>query len=881
MGPGALLSQSRYQHKATLAPAAIAVLLRRSSFELLRPSKARINYGFRNDPHLANSPQMTGHGRRKDDRVMVDGVDTGETWPPGRHLLPLFAVAALCLSAAFIAWFSVSNWEARLDKAAFTSAASDYGDVLQRGLDDYLSKLATVHAFYDSSVEVERSEFERFTGHILYDQGSAMRITWSPYVNGAEREEFVRKVRRSGLVDFDIEDLAANGGRQPVPERSSYFPVLYATPDPNLRPVIGLDRASDPARREALERARDGARMATMPDILLRGVSGNPRGFFVALPVYRRGMPHKTVEERRRNIEGILGGSFQTAMMVDAILREAKLPGGVDLYLFAADAESDAAPELTRALPATTGPIEPRPQAALASLPHWQGRLAAGDARWTLVVTPHGGRLTSFYRTWIVVSFTVLVFGVMLAFMWASARYALRLEDANSKVLALAETDLLTNLANRRAFLKRLTQAFAAGKEGAPGFAVLYIDVDDFKDVNDTLGHPMGDALLQEIVVRLKQAVREHDVVARFGGDEFAILQFNVAHHAAVATLATRVVDLMGRPFDVGGHRLHITSSVGISVFSPGLTGPEAMMMQADVALYDAKDEGRNCFRFHSFRLDQQVHERVKIAEDLRSALKRNELLLYYQPQVDMVSGRITGFEALLRWDHPTRGLLLPSSFMAIAERTGSLPLLGRWVLDEACRQLKLWRDQGLPRPVMSVNVSAVQLKGGSDLVREVRDALAAWDVDPEGIELELTETVLMEATQKHSAMLQRLYRLGAKIAIDDFGTGYSSFKYLPVLPLNRLKLARELVNGVTCDRRHAVAVQAVIRLAQELSIDVVAEGVETEVQAEFLVAAGCRQAQGFLFSRPVDASRATELLRQGRIKPAPAMIKALRSKVA
>jgi len=189
---------------------------------------------------------------------------------------------------------------------------------------------------------------------------------------------------------------------------------------------------------------------------------------------------------------------------------------------------------------------------------------------------------------------------------------------------------------------------------------VLYIDIDDFKDVNDTLGHPMGDALLQEIVVRLKQAVREADLVARFGGDEFAILQFNVADHAEVAALATRVVDLMAKPFDVGGHRLHITSSIGVLVFSPGLSGPEAMMMQADVALYDAKDEGRNCFCFHSPRLNQQVHERVMIAEDLRSALDRSELLLYYQPQVDMVSGRITGFEALLRWDHPTRGLLLP-----------------------------------------------------------------------------------------------------------------------------------------------------------------------------------------------------------------------------
>jgi hypothetical protein len=219
-----------------------------------------------------------------------------------------------------------------------------------------------------------------------------MRITWSPYVPNGERDAFVRKVRRQGLVNFEISDLAGpNGDLQIAPERLAYFPVLYATVDPNLRPMIGFDLASDPAWREALERARDGARMATTPDVRLESVSGDPRGFFVALPVYRQGVAQQTVEERRRNTLGILGGTFQTAAVVDGILEDAKLPGGVDLYLFAADAARDSAAELTRALPRTTEPLERKPQAALASLPHWRGALAAGDARWTVIMTPRGG----------------------------------------------------------------------------------------------------------------------------------------------------------------------------------------------------------------------------------------------------------------------------------------------------------------------------------------------------------------------------------------------------------------------------------------------------------------------------------------------------------
>ena len=291
-------------------------------------------------------------------------------------------------------------------------------------------------------------------------------------------------------------------------------------------------------------------------------------------------------------------------------------------------------------------------------------------------------------------------------------------------------------------------------------------------------------------------------------------------------------------------------------------------MIQADLALYRAKEDGRNCFRFHNVDLDRLVQERVVIADELRGAIDRDELELHYQPQVELRSGRIVGLEALLRWNHPKRGQIPPSLFIPIAERTGQIQLLGQWVFDAACRQLRSWQDDLLAPDRLGVNVSALQLKGSTELDREVAASLDKWGIAPGMIEIELTESVLMDITQQHNERLERLRKLGVRIAIDDFGTGYSSLSYLVNYPISRVKIAQELVFGVDTDSRSATVVRAAIRLAHELGIEIIAEGVETEGQEKFLLSAGCEYGQGYYFSRPVDAERATELLRSGTIKP-------------
>jgi diguanylate cyclase (GGDEF)-like protein len=494
---------------------------------------------------------------------------------------------------------------------------------------------------------------------------------------------------------------------------------------------------------------------------------------------------------------------------------------------------------------------------------------------------PSGPLTAEHDRAWIVFIAGLLITAAVATYIQSSRKHAMRMTRVNQKFSDLAQTDTLTSLSNRRAFMQRIHAAFAAANRGAKPFAVLYFDLDHFKDVNDTLGHAVGDTLLRQVAARVRSAIRDNDVVARFGGDEFAILQSDVDGLDAAGALAAKIGRVVAEPYEIDGNTVHVSASIGISRYAAEAAGPDAMMIQADLALYRAKEDGRNCFRFHSSDLDSLVQERVVIADELRGAHIRNELELYYQPQIDMRTGRIVGLEALLRWNHPKRGQIPPLVFIPIAERSGQIQFLGQWVLDAACQQLRAWQDAGVAPALVGVNFSAIHFKASSDLDGEVAASLGKWGIAPSLIEIELTETVLMDITQQHNDRFGRLRQLGVRIAIDDFGTGYSSLSYLANYPINRVKIAQELVAGVDVDSRSAAVVRAAIGLAQELGIEVIAEGVETEGQEKFLLSAGCAYAQGYRFSRPVTAAQATELLRRGSIKPVRKSLRLVESSAA
>jgi len=427
----------------------------------------------------------------------------------------------------------------------------------------------------------------------------------------------------------------------------------------------------------------------------------------------------------------------------------------------------------------------------------------------------------------------------------------------------LAEHDPLTGLPNRALLQDRLIQTMARAERAGSRLALLYIDLDRFKLVNDTLGHSVGDALLQEVAHRLRATVRVSDTVSRQGGDEFLVLLDEIESADDAARVAQKMLDLLAQPCRVAGHELTVTPSIGISLYPDDSMGMITLIKCADIAMYQAKEGGRNAYQFYTSDMNERASERLTLEHDLRRALEHGELLLHYQPQIELASGRIIGLEALLRWQHPERGLVLPGRFIAIAEDSGLIVPIGEGVLHEACRQSLAWQAAGLPAMPIAVNLSAAQFRRAG-LEGNLRDILAATGLPPHLLELELTESIVMNQADATVAILTRLHDLGVRLSIDDFGTGYSSLAYLKRFPIQKIKVDQSFIHDVTSDANDAAIVRGIVSLAHSLGIGVIAEGVETREQLDFLRNLGCEEAQGNYFSPPLPPGEIEALLRKG-----------------
>jgi diguanylate cyclase (GGDEF)-like protein len=424
------------------------------------------------------------------------------------------------------------------------------------------------------------------------------------------------------------------------------------------------------------------------------------------------------------------------------------------------------------------------------------------------------------------------------------------------KISYLARHDVLTGLTNRGVFAEALQREIARAKREGTSFAVLYLDLDNFKDINDTLRHSIGDMLLQSVAERLRASVRGTDTVSRFGGDEFALIATDLKQAVDAAVLAQKVLEMISEPVSLQGMEVRSGATIGIAVLS-----------HADIALYRAKAEGRGTYRFFTDAMDAEIRTEFMLGAELRDAIALNQLYLVYQPQVDIITGEITGVEALVRWRHPTRGIVSPGLFIPIAEKSGLIVALGRWVMRESCRQMKEWLDAGIAPALIGVNLSARQFKLSYELENDIASILEETGVPAQKVELELTETVLMDASREHSDVLQRLRRIGFRVAIDDFGTGYSSLDYLRRFPVDRIKIAQQFMIDLTEGSGDAI-LRASIALAKELKLEVIVEGVETAKQLQRVKSCGGRDVQGYYFSKPVGANAMMALLRIGRIRP-------------
>jgi diguanylate cyclase (GGDEF)-like protein/PAS domain S-box-containing protein len=453
------------------------------------------------------------------------------------------------------------------------------------------------------------------------------------------------------------------------------------------------------------------------------------------------------------------------------------------------------------------------------------------------------------------------VVGIHMAFMDISdhERAQSELKRARDHLQHLAHHDPLTDLPNRLLFGDRLEQAVLRARRRRRGLALLYIDVDRFKFINDSMGHQAGDEFLRELSRRLRESVRAEDTVARIGGDEFTVILERVDAVEQAAEVADKLVRTLRPPVVLGEHRISVSCSIGVALYPAHGDNPESLSRSADAAMFAAKEQGRDRIQCFTEALAQQTSSRLLIESELRRALSAGELRLHYQPQYCGRSGRIVGVEALVRWQHPVRGLVPPGEFIPVAEDCGLIPAIGRWVLEEACRQGRAWHGQG-HRLRMAVNLSTRQL-GLPSFVRELEQVLRRSEFPPDSLELEITEGALTVDAEAAIAQLRALRELGVHIAIDDFGTGYSSLSRLRRLPISRLKIDGSFVQGIPSNSDDRSIARAIISMAHDLSLEVISEGVETAAQRDFLEDSGCDLLQGFWLGRPQASTQVTRLL--------------------
>jgi len=884
-----------------------------------------------------------------------------------------------------------SKSETRAAIQAFDSRAANQATILKNGIDDYWDELYAVQDLFKSSNQnVTRGEFDRFVGSLISRHSAILNIAWAPRVKRAERSAHEQLGAREGLPDYHIRSLGPNGRLPVSPERDEYFPKFYST-EAGGSPVYGIDIDDGADQSRTLAHIRDEDALSITSPLRLYTGKGDRLGFWAGLPVYARGLPHGTVENRRQNVIGIVQGVFQIGVMFDSILAKIRTP--TRLYVFPANASPDDLPVYYSSR-TVSGAIEAKSQSQLDTGLHRSFPLDFGDIKWTMVVTPEASGLMSaaHERSSIVLICGLLLTGAATWLLWSMRRHARDIEIANDRfanqnirfeaalnnmahglmmfdsagelvitnrriadlygmpwekwavsalgmtatqtmqlahdltgvgvkngtqikaelqsilerratgkivfersngrtfcascapmtdggfvltfeditenrrtqdqISHMAHYDALTDLPNRLVFYEKMAELLRFGPQSGT-FAVFSLDLDHFKSVNDTLGHPIGDRLLQAVAGRMLHCVRETDMVARLGGDEFAILQVTFDKPADISVLASRLIDTIGAPYQFDGQQVMVGASVGIAVAPADGTDPDQLIKNADLALYRCKADGGGVYRFFEAEMDARMRERSALELDLRKAIVNGEFTLNYQAVVNIKTGKVTVCEALIRWHHAERGWVAPMDFIPIAEETGLIVPIGEWVLNQACAEAAQWPDE----VAVAVNVSPSQFKS-ADFVQVITAALAKSHLPASRLEIEITELVLMQDNASALASLHRIKELGVSIAMDDFGTGYSSLGYLRSFPFDRIKIDQSFIRDLSKDEESLAILRAVVGLGRSLGIVTTAEGVETWDQLEVLRTEGCTDAQGYLFSRPQNAAGLREfLVSDGQVK--------------
>ncbi|UWU67369.1 EAL domain-containing protein [Bradyrhizobium sp. DASA03005] len=789
---------------------------------------------------------MGGRDQNDQDRRRRGG------WWRAAPLLGLYRPALVAVGVgllfSIVGAAAVARWEDRVNRIEFENAAETQAIVMQNGMNEYISRLLALRTLFESTnEEVTRSEFETFSARLFERHPGALRISWLPRVNRKERTEYETAAIRDGVSGYQIKSLQGETFFT-APQSDEYIPVFYST-EPKTSLVYGMDYMTVPERRSMLERARDNDRVVAVRTPLFGPRDGDRLSYvLVAIPVYAKGTSREEIADRRRNLAGFVVGIFDLPLLIQSIRVTTGASPAVSMTVFPPFAAQIVS--LEQMLPDySSSAVALRSMRDIARTLHWSGSLKIGDTDWQVRAVPTaGGPLATTYDR----AVAVLVVGMLLTlslstYLMLASRNSRRLSLANRRVLELAQTDILTGLPNRAFFLTRLDEMNGQLSVRGLPFAILMLDLDRFKNVNDSLGHAAGDALLRQVAQRLKSALRADDVLARLGGDEFAIIQEAGEDQRACSTeLAARIAKLVSEPFLLPGHRVEIGTSIGIAIAPDHGSDQEQLLKKADLALYRSKSAGRNCFTIYDEAMSAELEARNTLEGDLRDAIARCQLEVHYQPFVDALSGERRGFEALVRWRHPTRGLIPPDQFIALAEETGLIVPLGEFVLRRACADAAGWPAD----LTVAVNLSPIQFKE-AELFEMICAALADSGLPPQRLEIEITESVLLERGSENHAFMERLKQLGVELALDDFGTGYSSLSYLTAFPFDKIKIDKSFIRNLTQQPRSSAIISSIVTLARGLDMSVTAEGVETREEFDRLKALGVNFAQGYLFGRP------------------------------
>lgn len=756
-------------------------------------------------------------------------------WRSRRVALGLSLLVMSTLTAGVFSALRASE-ELRV-RERFEREAEYLANQVRRRLAVQVEILYATERFVALSLGFSRADFRDYAAPILARHPGTQNFTWNPLVLDGEREIFEAVVRfNDNLPQFAILDRDdASPRRTTTAARAAeYLPILYVEPLERNRTVLGLNPLSIPLSAPAIARTRSERRPIATEAFTLTQEESVQRGVVLYYAVFQR----SGGDER---FVGLVSSAFR---MDDVLAVTVEEFDERELALCLVDV--DAPPDNRR----LSGPggceSDDWMETALAiAIPvefasrHWEVRVRA---------VPGSGAGPQSVLGWVVIVVGMLTAGALNAFLLIATGQARR---AEGEIHQLAYYDALTGLANRRLWLQRAHAALSAARRHDDQLAVLFLDVDQFKTINDSLGHAAGDQLLSTVSRRLGECVREDDVLARLGGDEFVALLPRLERAEDAATVARKMLTVLSRPIDIDGHDFSVSVSIGIAVFPHDGADVDTLLKHADTAMYSVKEAGRNNFQFFIPAMNARALDRLKLESGLRRAIERNELELHYQPQFDSTGVTVVGAEALLRWQHPDMGTISPERFVPVAENCGLIVPLGEWVMRRAFAQQRIWACAGRSRLVVAVNVSALQFRK-SDFVDSVQRLLRETGADPARIELEITESALMQPSDELFSQLDRLVGLGIRLALDDFGTGYSSLAYLKRLPIHRLKLDRSFVCDLPGDVEDAAIASAALSMARDLGIEVVAEGVETDAQREYLAARGCRIMQGYLFARPL-----------------------------